>query len=260
MRPPPHAIAELLGSFVLVFCGTIAIETNVLADGAIGHLGISVAFGLVVMVMIYAVGDFSGAHINPAVTLAFAIAGRLPWARVPGYISMQLVGACMASALVWFLTGNATGLGPTVPRELSVLGLVRAGVLEIIFSWILMGVILGVSTGAKEKGIVAAVAVGGAVLLLALVGGPLTGASMNPARSLGPALVGGDPSALATLPLYIIAPIIGTAAAVITWNWLQTEPTATGDTSSDANTNASSDANGDETADAPASATADSAA
>ena len=201
--------AEILGTFCLVFVGTGAITVNELYGGALTHVGVAVSFGLIVLAMIYTVGDVSGAHLNPAVTLGFVAAKRMSFAPALGFIGAQLIGALAASLLVFLLfsessstepLSSALTLGATSPSG----SLFQAFLMEVVLSFILMFVILGVSTGAKEKGITAGLAIGMTVLLLALFGGPVTGASMNPARSLAPALVSGE---LGALWLYMLAPI-----------------------------------------------------
>ncbi len=203
MRP---LIAEFIGSFALVFAGCGAIVVND-ASGAIGHIGIAMTFGLVVMAMIYAVGDTSGAHFNPAVTLAFWLSGRLPAGTVLPYASSQCLGAVAASALWWLLLPGHPNYGATLPAGPEW----QSWILEVVLSFFLMFVILNVATGAKEKGLMAGVAIGGTVALCALFGGPISGASMNPARSLGPALISGE---WTTLWIYLTAPFVGTALAV----------------------------------------------
>ncbi len=200
-------IAELIGTFALVFAGCGAIIVNDLSGGAIGHTGIAMTFGLVVMAMIYAVGDTSGAHFNPAVTIAFWLSGRLPLATVPPYIVSQCLGALAASALWLLLVPGHSDYGATLPSGSDW----QSWVLEVVLSFFLMFVILNVATGAKEKGLMAGVAIGATVALDALFGGPVSGASMNPARSLGPALVSGQWS---QLWIYLSAPVVGTALAV----------------------------------------------
>ena len=202
-----HATAEALGTFVLVLAGTAAIAVNDLYGGAIGHAGIALAFGMVVMVMIYAIGDISGAHMNPAVTVAFWVSKRLAGEKVLPYVAAQFTGAIAASILVsiWFPAHET--LGATVPSG----ALLQSLTVEIVATAILMFVILGVSEGAREKGIMAGVAVGGTVALMALVFGPVSGASMNPARSLGPALVSGE---LGVIWLYFAGPLAGALLAV----------------------------------------------
>jgi aquaporin Z len=179
-----------------------------LSGGAISHLGVALCFGLVVMVMIYAVGDVSGAHLTPAVTFGFWLARRLPGADVLPYALSQIAGALAASVAVQALFGSAAALGATLPTGSSA----QSFGLEIVLTSMLMFTILSVATGAKEKGITAGVAIGGTVGLAALFGGPVSGASMNPARSLAPALVGGE---LGALWIYLLAPLAGAAAAVL---------------------------------------------
>lgn len=200
-------LAELLGTFALVFAGTGAIVINDLTQGSIGHAGIALTFGLVVMAMIQTFGDISGAHFNPAVSLAFAVAGKLPWTRVPGFVGAQCVGALLASGLLRFLFPSHALLGATLPSG----PISQSFILEVILTAMLMLTILSVSTGAKEKGITAALAIGAVVALEAMFAGPICGASMNPARSLAPALVSGH---LDHLWLYLLAPVIGALLAV----------------------------------------------
>ena len=200
-------LAEFLGTFTLVFAGTGAIVINNVSDGAIGHAGIALTFGLVVMAMIYTFGDISGAHLNPAVTLGFALAGRFAWASTPGYIAVQFAGALVASGLLRFLFPTDEFLGATIPAG----GAGQSAVLEVILTLILMLTILRVSTGAKEKGITAGIAIGGVVGLEAMFAGPICGASMNPARSLGPAVVSGN---VGDLWIYLMATVLGAFLAV----------------------------------------------
>ncbi|MHC5068563.1 MAG: aquaporin [Planctomycetota bacterium] len=206
------ALAEILGTFALIFIGTGVMVVNDLTGGVVGHAGVAMTWGLIVMVLIYAIGDVSGAHMNPAVTIAFAAARRFPWRQVPLYVGSQCVGALLGSVAVWVVFGDHQTLGASEPLAAGVRGWVQAGMLEVIASWLLMFVILGVSTGAKEKGLMAGVAVGGTVLLLAMCAGPICGASMNPARSLAPAVVAGR---LHYLPLYLVAPVLGTLLATV---------------------------------------------
>lgn len=199
--------AEALGTFALVFAGTGAIVINEVSGGAITHAGIALTFGLVVMAMIYTVGDISGAHLNPAVTLGFYVARRLPGREVGPYIVSQLAGAFAASGLLRLLFPENKLLGSTLPAGSEVQSLV----LEIVLTFILMLTILNVSTGSKEKGITAGIAVGAVIGLEAMFAGPICGASMNPARSLAPALVSGN---VQHLWLYIVAPIVGACLAM----------------------------------------------
>jgi aquaporin NIP len=200
--------AEVIGTFALVFAGTGAIIINDLSGGAVSHVGIGLTFGLVVLAMIYAVGDVSGAHLNPAVTLGFFAARRLPGREVLPYIASQLLGALAASGLLRVLFLQHPTLGATSPAGPGWQSLI----LEIVLTAILMFVILSVSTGAKERGITAGIAVGAVIGLEALFAGPICGASMNPVRSIAPALVSGN---LADLWIYIVAPIAGALLAVI---------------------------------------------
>ncbi len=195
--------AEAIGTFALVFAGCGAIIVNDLFGAALGHVGISTVFGLVVMAVIYSIGNISGAHINPAVTFGFYFAGRIKKEVILPYIASQFIGALAAAGVLKLLFISHESLGATLPEG----GILTSFVLEVILSFFLMFVILNVSTGHMEKGIMAGVAIGGTVALEALMGGPVSGASMNPARSLGPALFSGN---LSTVWIYVIAPVIGT--------------------------------------------------
>ncbi len=208
------ALSEFLGTFGLVFAGCGAIVINDLTGGVITHMGISFAFGLAVMTMIYSFGDISGAHFNPAVTIAFWLSGRLPIKHVGPYVVAQCAGAVVASALLLFLFPENEYYGTTQVSDT----LAQSFVMEMVITFLLMLVIIMVATGSKEVGTMAGIAIGAAVALLALIGGPITGASMNPARSLGPALMSGH---LENLWLYIVAPVIGAALAVPVTNLLK---------------------------------------
>lgn len=199
--------AEALGTFFLVFAGTGAIIVNDVSGGAITHVGISLIFGLIVLSMIYAVGDISGAHLNPAVTLGFYFSKRLEKHFVLPYITSQLAGGFAASILLRILFPDHLTLGATLPA----FSVAQAFVFEVLLTGMLMFVILCVSTGAKEKGLTAGIVVGCVIALEAMLGGPISGASMNPARSLAPAIVSMQ---LAHLWLYVVAPIIGAGFAV----------------------------------------------
>jgi aquaporin Z len=199
--------AELLGTFAMVFAGTGAIVVNAESGGAITHLGVALTFGLIVLVMIYSLGDVSGAHMNPAVTLAFAVAGLFPFFSVLIYLAAQFSGALLASLTLHFLFPQNGNLGATLPAGLPM----QSFVLEVILSGILMFVILNVSQGAKEKGITAGIVVGAVIALEALFAGPICGASMNPARSLAPAIVSGH---LEHLWIYLLAPVLGMLVAI----------------------------------------------
>jgi len=200
-------LAECLGTFMLVFSGTGAIIVNDVSGGSIGHIGIALSFGLVVLAVIYTYGETSGAHINPAVTLAFWIAKRFPGTQVFPYIIAQCAGAIIASILWSVLYPIHETLGATLPT----VKLLSAFFIELLLTWWLMTVILGVSEGAKEKGLVAGIVIGSVVALEAMFAGPVTGASMNPARSLGPALVSGK---FSELWIYVFATSLGAVIAV----------------------------------------------
>jgi aquaporin Z len=200
--------AELLGTFFLVFAGTGAITINDVSGGAVTHVGIALTFGLVVLALIYTLGDVSGAHFNPAVTLGFVAARRSPARRAAAYVLAQCAGALLASLCLLLLFPQHATLGATEPRDGNA---VQSFVLELLLTFFLMFVILGVSTGAKEKGLMAGVAVGSVIALEALFAGPVCGASMNPARSLAPALVSGR---LDYLWVYLAAPAAGALLAV----------------------------------------------
>jgi aquaporin NIP len=199
--------AEAFGTFSLVFAGTGAVTINDVSGGAVTHVGIALTFGLVVLAMIYALGDVSGAHLNPAVTIGFVVARRLEWRLAGGYLGSQLVGATTASFLLHLMFPQHSTLGATLPAGSEI----QSFVLETVLTFVLMFVILSVSTGAKEKGITAGIAIGGVIALEALFAGPISGASMNPARSLAPALVSRN---LAHVWLYLTAPILGACLAV----------------------------------------------
>jgi aquaporin Z len=199
--------AEFLGTFILVFAGTGAIVVNEISGGVIGHAGIALTFGLVVAAMIYTFGDVSGAHLNPAVSISFVIAGRLPAKDLFGYIVSQLLGALSASGVLKLLFPASSSLGMTLPSG----DASQSFFLEIILTAILMLTILSVSHGAKEKGITAAIAIGSVVGLEAMFAGPICGASMNPARSLGPALISWN---FEHIWLYPVATIIGAMIAI----------------------------------------------
>lgn len=200
-------LSELLGTFILVFAGTGAIVINDISGGVIGHAGIALTFGLVVMAMIYTFGDVSGAHLNPAVTIGFAVAGRFEWKSIPGYVLAQIAGALAASGVLRLLFPTHDKLGATLPAGSAM----QSFVLELILTAILMLAILRVSTGAKEKGITAGIAIGGIIALEAMFAGPICGASMNPARSLAPAIVSGH---FEHLWIYLTATVLGALAAV----------------------------------------------
>jgi aquaporin NIP len=190
-------LAEFLGTFALVFAGTGAIVINDTTAGTVTHIGIAFTFGLVVLAMIYCFGDVSGAHLNPAVTLGFCAAQRLPWRASPGFVGAQILGAIAASALLRLLFPASATLGATLPRNSAL----QSFILEVVLSFFLMLVVLSVSTGAKEKGITAGIAVGAVIALEAMFAGPISGASMNPARSLAPAIISGHLESVIAVPV-----------------------------------------------------------
>lgn len=209
-------LAEAIGTFALVFCGTAAIVIDEFTNGAITQPGIALTFGLIVMGMIYAFGDISGGHFNPAVTIAFAFAKKFKWKEVTPYVVAQLIGACLASGFVFFLFPYSETLGATIPQ----LDVFRVFIFELLLSFFLMVVIINVSTGSKEIGVIAGIAVGGIIALEAMFAGPITGASMNPARSIAPALISGI---LDHLWIYITAPILGCILAVLSCRLVKDE-------------------------------------
>jgi aquaporin NIP len=203
-------MAESIGTFALVFAGTGAIIIDDFSHGAVTHVGVAITFGLVVMAMIYAIGDVSGAHMNPAVSAGFFLARRLPGKLLAAYWLSQCVGAFAASLILRLAMGNRALLGTTVPAGSDL----QSFVFEAILTAILMFVILRVSQGSKEVGVMAGIAVGGVIGLEAMFAGPVCGASMNPARSLAPAIVSGH---LASVWVYLTAPFLGAAIAVPAW-------------------------------------------
>ena len=192
-------VAELIGTFALVFAGAGAIMVDAKTH-ALGHVGVAIAFGLVIMAMIYAVGHISGAHFNPAVSFAFALTRHFPWPRAAGYWVAQAAGALIAAAILRGSLGNLAHVGATLPAGSQA----QSFLWEVVLTFFLMFVIMAVATDTRAVGEAAAIAIGGTVGLDAMFGGPISGASMNPARSLGPALVGGD---LHALWLYVAAPL-----------------------------------------------------
>jgi aquaporin NIP len=199
--------AEIIGTFGLVFAGTGAIIINEASGGVITHAGIALTFGLIVLAMIYTVGDISGAHLNPAVTIGFWAARRMSGREVLPYIASQIIGAILASGVLRFLFPENKLLGATLPAGSEM----QSFVLETVLTFFLMLTILNVSTGAKEKGVTAGIAIGSVIALEAMFAGPISGASMNPARSLAPALVSGH---FEHLWIYLIAPPLGAVAAM----------------------------------------------
>ncbi len=206
--------AELFGTFALVFAGTGAIVINDVSGGTVSHVGIALTFGLIVLAMIYALGDVSGCHMNPAVTLGFFVARRFEARLVVPYIASQCLGAILASLTLRVMFPTNATLGATLPAG----DASQSFIMEFILTLILMFVILSVSTGSKEKGVMAGVAVGSVITLEALFAGPISGASMNPARSLAPALVS---LRFNSLWIYLLAPVLGACLSVLACRCVQ---------------------------------------
>lgn len=207
-------IAEFVGTFALVFVGTGAIIVNDAYGGVVTHVGIALSFWLVIMVMIYAVGAISGAHFNPAVTIGFWLNRTLPTREIAPYMGSQLLGALAASAILKFMFPQNATLGSTIPSVVPGI----AFVMEVILTFFLMFVIISVVEGPPQNLVIAGLAIGATVGMCALFAGPLTGASMNPARSIAPAVVSGN---LVDLWIYVTAPFVGAGLAVALWRWLQ---------------------------------------
>jgi aquaporin NIP len=211
-----RAAAEGMAAFALVFAGCGAIITDA-ERGDLGTVGIALVFGLVIMVMVYATGHLSGAHINPAVTLAFTLTRHFPARDALAYIAAQLVGAMLAAAMllaVW--TDQPAALGATTPS----IGVGSALVYELVMTMFLMFVIMAVATDTRAAGAAAAIAIGGTIGLDALFGGPLTGASMNPARSFGPALISGE---WRDFWVYVLGPVAGAALGALVYQFVRGE-------------------------------------
>jgi MIP family channel proteins len=207
--------AELVGTFALVFagCGAVMVDAK---THALGQVGVALSFGLVIMVMIYAVGHISGAHFNAAVTFAFALSRHFPWPRAVAYWFAQLLGALLAAVILRGSLGNVAEVGATLPSGSQG----RSFLWELVLSFFLMFVIMAVATDTRAVGEAAAIAIGGTIGLNAMFGGPISGASMNPARSLAPALVSGN---LHALWLYVIAPVLGTSLGALVYQFVRGE-------------------------------------
>lgn len=209
-----RAGAELVGTYALVTAGCGAIIVNA-TTGALTHLGVALTFGLIITVMIAAAGHLSGAHFNPAVTWAFALTRHFPWRELPIYIGAQTLGAVGGALTLRVLFGPVADLGATLPSG----GAVQALGLEILLSAILMFVIMAVATDTRAVGQLAAITIGATVALDALWGGPISGASMNPARSFGPALIA---DAWRDHWVYWLGPLLGTSAGALLYQLLRT--------------------------------------
>jgi aquaporin NIP len=200
-------VAEFIGTFFLVFAGTGAIIVDAFTH-SVTHVGVSLTFGLVIVALVYALAHVSGAHFNPAVTIGFWTAGEFPGARVPSYITAQVFGAIAASSVLRMLFGSVASLGATVPN-----GSVSTSFwLELFMTFLLVFVILGCAVHGRAVKNFAGIAIGSTIALDALFGGPISGASMNPARSLGPALIAGI---WQSQWVYVAAPISGAILAVL---------------------------------------------
>jgi MIP family channel proteins len=209
-------IAEFVATFSLVFAGCGAIVIDSVSHGQITHVGVAIVFGLIIAVMIYATGHVSGAHINPAVTLAFALTRHFPLMRVPLYWLAQALGAVAAASLLRGMFGNVSHLGTTLPAGSDG----QSFLLELVLSFILMFVIMAVATDDRAVGQAAAIAIGGTVLLDAMFGGPISGASMNPARSLGPAIASGT---FDHLWVYLAGPVAGALLGALSYELVRGE-------------------------------------
>ena len=207
-------IAEMIGTYGLVFAGTGAIMIDELSGGRVGNVGIGLTFGLIVSAMVHSTGHISGAHINPAVTLSLALCRHFSWRSVPLYWAAQLIGAAAASAVLLALLGEVGSMGSTLPSG----SVWQSFGLEIVLTFFLMFVIMAVATDTRAVGQTAALAIGGTVALEAIFAGPISGASMNPARSFGPALTSGI---WGTHWVYWAGPILGAAAGSVVYTFLR---------------------------------------
>ena len=211
-------VAEAVGTFTLVFAGAGAVIVDAKTH-ALGHVGVAITFGLVIMAMIYAVGHISGAHFNGAVTFAFTLTRHFPWTRALAYWAAQLAGALAAAAVLRGSLGNVAHVGATLPSGSQG----QSFLWEVVLSAILMFVIMAVATDTRAVGEAAAIAIGGTIGLDAMFGGPISGASMNPMRSMGPAFVSVD---LHALWVYLVAPVIGTSIGAVLYQFVRGEATS----------------------------------
>jgi aquaporin NIP len=209
--------AEALGTFIIVFFGCGSIRAASHQSALVDPSAIPFIFGLAVTIAIYALGHISGAHFNPAVTLAFAIGRHFPIKDVIAYWVAQIAGAVCASALLTILIQRSLSVGATVPT----VGSETAIVWEIILTFVLMFVIISVATDTRAVGIMAGAAIGATVMIGAYLGGPFTGASMNPARTLGPAIMSND---YTSIWIYLVGPLIGATLAALCYEWLRIKP------------------------------------
>ena len=219
---PPLArclVAEAFGTFALVFAGAGAIMVDAKTH-QLGHIGVAITFGLVIMAMIYAIGHISGAHFNAAVTLAFVLTRHFPLRRAVAYWGAQLAGAVTAALVLRGSLGNIAHVGATLPSGSQA----QSFLWELVMTAFLMFVVMAVATDTRAVGEAAAIAIGATIGFDAMFGGPISGASMNPVRSIGPAVVSGD---LHALWLYIVAPVIGAAIGAVLYQFVRAEPAAT---------------------------------
>jgi MIP family channel proteins len=211
-------VAELIGTFALVFAGAGAVMVDARTH-ALGHVGVALAFGLVIMVMIYALGHISGAHFNPAGSFGFALTRHFPWPRVAAYWAAQAGGALLAAAILRGSLGRVADVGATLPAGSQA----QSFLWEVVLTFFLMLVIMAVATDTRAVGEAAAIAIGGTVGLDAMFGGPVSGASMNPARSFGPAVAAGD---LHALWIYLTAPLVGAVLGGLAYQFVRGEQPA----------------------------------
>ncbi|KAK7247212.1 hypothetical protein RIF29_42089 [Crotalaria pallida] len=205
-------VAEVLGTYFLIFAGCFSVVVNKNNDNVVTLPGISIVWGLAVMVLVYSVGHISGAHFNPAVTIAFATTGRFPWKQVPAYVSAHVLGSTLASGTLRLIfMGKEDQFAGTLPQGSNL----QAFVVEFIITFYLMFIISGVATDNRAIGELAGIAVGATVLLNVIFAGPITGASMNPARSIGPAFVHHE---YRGIWVYLVAPVMGAVAGAWVYN------------------------------------------
>eukprot|EP00249_Psilotum_nudum_P036185 c6529_g1_i1 orf=395-1303(-) len=206
--------AEVIATFIFIFAGCGAVMVAAKNPGQLTHLGICAVFGLVVMTMIYSVGHISGAHLNPAVTVAFATARHFPWTEVPVYVGAQFLAAITACFCLRLIFGSVAHIGATLPAGSDV----QALFIEIIATFILMFVVSAVATDSRAVGELAGLAIGSTIALNALFAGPISGCSMNPARSIAPAIAANQ---YKSLWLYVVGPIIGATAGALSYNLIR---------------------------------------
>jgi len=209
-------IAELIGTFILVFAITGAVTIDQVTKGAIGHVGIAVSVGLALMVIIFAIGNISGAHVNPAVSISMAIAKKLAWKDLAPYIIAQIAGAFLATCVLKFLFPESASLGTTIPSGSDM----QSVIMEVILTFLLVTSILAATANPNNSIMIPAIAIGGTLGLDAMFGGPISGASMNPALSLAPSVVTGN---MSHLWVYIVGPIIGGILAVVVRSVISTK-------------------------------------